>query len=63
MFFLVREKADYVWYGFITIFAASASNIFNFINIHKYISLKPVGHYDFKPHLKAVAVFFAMYKS
>ena len=60
MFFLVREKADYVWYGFITIFAASASNIFNFINIHKYISLKPVGHYDFKPHLKAVAVFFAM---
>lgn len=60
MFFLVREKADYVWYGFITIFAASASNIFNFINIHKYISLKPVGHYDFKLHLKAVAVFFAM---
>ncbi len=60
MFILVKDQTDYVCYGFITIFAASASNIFNLINLHKYISLKPVGNYDFKQHLKAVVVFFAM---
>ena len=60
MFILVKNSSDYVWYGFITIFAASASNIFNFINLHKYVSLKPVGNYNFKVHLKAVTIFFAM---
>lgn len=60
MFILVRNKNDYVWYGFITIFAASASNIFNLVNLHNYVNLKPVGGYDFKRHLKAVMIFFAM---
>lgn len=60
MFIIVKNSSDYVWYGFITIFAASASNIFNFINLHKYVSLKPVGNYNFKVHLKAVTIFFAM---
>lgn len=60
MFILVKNSSDYVWYGFITIFAVSASNIFNFINLHKYVSLKPVGNYNFKVHLKAVTIFFAM---
>lgn len=60
MFFLVQEQTDYIIYGGITIFAASASNILNFLHARKYISLRPVGKYHFKPHLKAVAVFFAM---
>lgn len=60
MFLLVRSKNDYVWYGVITIFAASASNILNFFNAHKYISLKPIGNYNFKQHLKAITIFFAM---
>ena len=60
MFLLVHEQSDYVIYGGITILAASASNIFNFINVHKYIDLKPVGNYDFKRHLKPVSIFFAM---
>jgi O-antigen/teichoic acid export membrane protein len=60
MFLLVHEQDDYVIYGGITILAASASNIFNFINVHKYIDLKPVGNYNIKKHLKPVAVFFAM---
>lgn len=60
MFFLVREKQDYVIYGGITIFAASASNVFNFINAHKYISMRPVGGYQYRRHLKAVGIFFAM---
>lgn len=60
MFLLVREQEDYVIYGGITIFASCASNIFNILNVHKYISMKPVGGYDIKRHLKPVLVFFAM---
>lgn len=60
MFLLIHQQEDYVIYGAISIFAASASNIFNFINAHKYIDMKPVGNYDFKRHFKPVAVFFAM---
>lgn len=60
MFLLIHEQQDYVIYGGITILAASASNIFNLINVHKYIDLKPVGDYNFRRHLKPVATFFAM---
>ena len=60
MFLLIHEKSDYVIYGGISIFAASASSIFNFINVHKYIDLKPVGGYDFKRHFKPIGTFFAM---
>lgn len=60
MFLLVRSREDYVFYGFTTILAASASNILNFFHARKYISLRPVGGYRFRPHMKAVTVFFAM---
>ena len=60
MFMLVHEQKDYVIYGAITVFASAASNIFNFINVHKYIDLKPVGKYNFKQHFKPVIIFFAM---
>ncbi len=60
MFLLIHSEKDYVIYGGISIFAASASNIFNFINVHKYIDLKPVGNYNFRQHFKPVLVFFAM---
>lgn len=60
MFLLVRAESDYVVYGAISIFAASASNLFNFFHAHKFISLRPVGHYHFGDHLKAILVFFAM---
>lgn len=60
MFLLIHEKSDYVIYGGISILASSASNVFNFANVHKYIGLRPVGQYDFKRHLQPIAVFFAM---
>ena len=60
MFFLVRSKNDYIIYGGISIFAACASNIFNFINAHKYIGFKPLENYHFKQHIKSVGIFFAM---
>ena len=60
MFLLVHEQKDYVIYGGIAIFAGCASNIMNFLSAHRLVDMKPVGHYDLKPHLKAVGVFFAM---
>lgn len=60
MFLFVHEKSDYVIYGGISIFASSASNVFNFINIHKYIDLKPLPKYNVKRHIKLVFIFFAM---
>lgn len=59
-FLLVHKQEDYVYYGAITIFAASASNIFNMFHIHNYISFKVLKSYHFKRHFKGVAVFFAM---
>ena len=47
-------------YGGVSILASSASNVFNFIHLYHYISLKPVGHYNFRQHFKAVFIFFAM---
>ena len=60
MFLLVHQKSDYVIYGGISIFAASASNILNFIHARKYIIMHPIGNYNLKKHLKPVLVFFAM---
>lgn len=60
MFLMVHEQSDYVIYGGISILASSASNIFNFLHVHRYIDIKPTGHYNFKKHLNAIVIFFAM---
>lgn len=60
MFILVHHKTDYVVYGAISIFAASASNILNFINVRKYIDLKWIGDYSFKRHVRPIITFFAI---
>ena len=60
MFLCVHQKSDYVVYGAISIFAASASNICNFFNVHKLIYLKPIGNFEFKYHLRPIMIFFAM---
>lgn len=60
MFVFVHQKADYVVYGAITLIAASGSSVFNLINAHKFIGMRPVGKYHFKRHFKPIAVFFAM---
>lgn len=60
MFMLVHEKSDYIIYGAITIFAGSAAHTMNFFYARKFISFRPMKNYEFRPHLKAVAVFFAM---
>lgn len=60
MFIFVYEKEDYVIYGGISIFASSASNILNFFNLRKYVTLKPVGSYQLQRHISMIFVFFSM---
>ncbi|MBR6403308.1 MAG: flippase [Eubacterium sp.] len=60
MFILVRKRSDVEMYGAITIFAASASNIFNFIYARKLISFRRQKQLDLKKHIRPVMVFFAM---
>ena len=59
MFIFVRQQKDYIIYGAITVFATSGSNLLNFVNLRKFIDLKPVGNYRFKRHLKPILYFFA----
>ena len=60
MFALVHSKEDYVIYGAICVFSASASYIINFVHARKFITFKPTGNYNFRPHIKPILVFFAM---
>lgn len=59
MFVWVKGPEDYVKYGAITVFAASGSYVLNFINLHKHISLRKTGEYNFSQHLKPICIFFA----
>lgn len=60
MFLFVKNPADYVIYGTISIVAAVGSNILNLVNLRHHIELHPVGNYHFRRHLKAVFFFFLM---
>lgn len=60
MFFLIHKSEDYVIYGGISIFAASASAVMNFCHAHRFVNMRPMGNYNIQRHLKAVLVFFAM---
>lgn len=60
MFVLIHKEKDYVIYGAVSVFAASASSILNFFNAHKLVKIKPYKNYELKSHLKPIAVFFAM---
>lgn len=60
MFLLIKKTDDYVIYGALTIFASSASNICNFIKARKIIDFKHKITLEYRKHLSAVAIFFAM---
>lgn len=60
MFVCVHHKNDYVIYGAISIFAVSASNICNLVNIQKLIYIKPILNYEFTKHFYPILIFFAM---
>lgn len=60
LFLLVHSREDYVIYGGITVLAASASNLCNFLNAHKYIDMKPLGGYRIAQHIRPALIFFSM---
>lgn len=60
MFLFVHKQEDYVIYGAISILASSASNILNFIYLHKLVNFRKHYKLDLKKHMKPILVFFAM---
>jgi len=60
LFLLVRTENDYMFYALILIISSVGSNILNAINARKIVSLRPVGNYDFKRHMKPILTLFAM---
>lgn len=60
LFAFVHHKEDYLIYASISVLSGVGSNIFNLINIRKFIYLKPVGGYGFKQHITPILVLFAM---
>ena len=60
MFLLVHEQEDYIIYGAISIYASSASNILNFLYLHRLVTLKKRYRLELHSHMKPIFVFFAM---
>lgn len=57
-FLLIKNPDDCMMYGFVSVFAVSASNILNFINLRKYVTFKKTGEYHFRNHMSAMLTFF-----
>lgn len=60
LFLFVHQSGDYLIYAAITVLAGVGSNILNFINLRKFVSLKPVGELNLKQHLKPTLSFFML---
>lgn len=60
MLILINNSEDYLKYGALTIFAATGSNIFNFINLRKHVNLNECNKINLKKHFKPISVFFGM---
>ena len=60
VFLLIHQKEDVIIYGGISIFAASASNILNFVHARKLIDFRRPAGCDWKQHLRPVLIFFAI---
>lgn len=59
MFIFVHKESDYIIYAGIIVFASVGSNILNFINLKKFIILKPMKKYNLKKHIKPILILFA----
>lgn len=56
-FLLIKKPDDCMMYGFVSVFAVSASNILNFINLRKHVTFKKTGEYHFRNHMSAMLTF------
>ena len=59
MFLSVKSPSDYMVYGAISIFAASASGMVNFINLHRHIDLS-FKDLELRRHVPAMLMLFMM---
>lgn len=59
MFLLVHQQSDYRIYAATTVLASVGSNVMNFARLHKYISFRKIGNYNFKQHMKPIFILFA----
>lgn len=60
LFVFVRTKNDINKYLIVLMVSSVGSNIFNFINIRKYIITKRMSDYSFVKHIKPIAIMFIM---
>lgn len=60
MFMLVKDKDDVIVYAAITVFATNGSYLLNFVRLRKFITLRILGNYNFKRHIKPMLTFFAI---
>lgn len=60
MLLLVRSQSDYLIYGVLTIIASVGSNVLNFFNVRRFISLAPRRKYHLRRHLPPIFTFFAL---
>ena len=58
-FIFVRDKNDYIAYGILTVFATSASYIFNLYHVRKYVDFKITRKLSLKKHLTPILILFA----
>ena len=58
IFIVIKTKNDYLIYGFLSVFALSANNICNIINIKKFIKWKKY-KLEIKKHLKPIFILFS----
>ena len=59
LFLLIKNPSDYYIYGGILVLMASGSNIFNFINLRKYIEFRNLGKLNLKRHIKPILIIFS----
>lgn len=60
MFLFVHQTQDYLIYGGISVFAAVGSNVLNFINLRKLISIPSINDLNIFQHLKPTLTFFLL---
>lgn len=60
LFALVHSKEDYIIYAGISVFATTASYIFNFVHAKKIVRVRLTKHIDVAKHLKPIMIIFAM---
>ncbi len=58
LFLFVKDQSHYVMYGVVMVVSGVGSNILNFINLRRFITLRPVGHYNFRRHARPILIFF-----